>query len=445
MHCPTLSELPPPPSGKTGWPWTEESSQIIEAVSGHSNWPRVSVVTPSYNQAEFLEETIRSVLLQGYPDLEYIIIDGASTDGSVEIIKKYEPWLAYWESKPDGGQSDALNTGWLKHSTGQFFGWINSDDVYGPGLVTNAVAYLTAHPAVACVYNDCDLIDESSRPIGKYISRKFELTECLLEDFIPQQTAFITGEAVRAIGGVDASLHYSMDSDLFIRLARHYTLQQRPGTGASFRVNSKGKTVSQPGQFLQDRLRILDKFFDDRDVPADIVAQRTKFYTRAYVVGHLRIAMMAYAAGAFDMAAANLEGAIQIEPALLHGKPAPIMETIISYALVIEGRTPKLFMHNVFSHWPISVQKPQATSRSIFAHLQVASMFQSYRIGNVSRVRAYFWRAIVNDPFWLSNRGVVAIGLESILGSRLTNKLKRFRKNIRAPDKVSTHGLNKVH
>ena len=119
-RCPQLSELPSSPPGKIGWPWTEESSQLPEKMSDGSPWPRISIVTPSYNQGQFIEETIRSVLLQGYPNVEYIIIDGGSTDNSLEIIKKYEPWLAYWVSEPDRGQSHALNKG-IQKATGDIF------------------------------------------------------------------------------------------------------------------------------------------------------------------------------------------------------------------------------------------------------------------------------------------------------------------------------------
>jgi glycosyltransferase involved in cell wall biosynthesis len=132
MRCPTLVELPPPPLGKTGWPWTVETPQLAGEMPGGKPWPRISIVTPSYNQGQFIEETIRSVLLQGYPDLEYIIMDGGSTDGAVEIIRKYGPWLTHWQSRPDSGQAGAINNG-LQYANGSVLAWINSDDFYLPG------------------------------------------------------------------------------------------------------------------------------------------------------------------------------------------------------------------------------------------------------------------------------------------------------------------------
>src|SRR5205814_7869126 len=128
MRCPTLTELPPPPSDKTGWPWTVETPTAPPVRPDESSWPRISIVTPSYNHGEFIEETIRSILLQGYPDLEYIIIDGGSTDQSSEIIQKYAFWLTFWVSEKDRGQAHAINKG-LSRSTGTIFQWINSDDV----------------------------------------------------------------------------------------------------------------------------------------------------------------------------------------------------------------------------------------------------------------------------------------------------------------------------
>jgi glycosyltransferase involved in cell wall biosynthesis len=127
-----LLRLPDFPDGKSGWPWA--TSSRAPANSAGRDWPRITVVTPSFQQSAYLEECIRSVLMQGYPNLEYIVIDGGSTDGSVEILKKYEAYLSYWQSEKDAGQGDAINQG-FDRSTGDILGWINSDDLMLPGAL----------------------------------------------------------------------------------------------------------------------------------------------------------------------------------------------------------------------------------------------------------------------------------------------------------------------
>lgn len=138
-----VDDLPPPPPGRTGWPWTTGSQKLPPARDDGTSWPLVTIVTPSYNQADFLEETIRSVLLQGYPALEYLVIDGGSDDGSRKILEKYEPWLAYWVSEKDNGQSDAINKG-FRRAGGDVQAWLNSDDVYFPDTLGEAVRELEA-------------------------------------------------------------------------------------------------------------------------------------------------------------------------------------------------------------------------------------------------------------------------------------------------------------
>jgi glycosyltransferase involved in cell wall biosynthesis len=134
MHCPRRVELPASPLGRRGWPWTEESPQVPDTMPDGRPWPKVTIVTPSYNQGQFIEESMRSVLLQGYPDLEYIVIDGGSSDDSVDKIRRYEQWLEFWVSEPDSGQSNAINKGW-RRSRGDVIAWLNSDDIYAPSAL----------------------------------------------------------------------------------------------------------------------------------------------------------------------------------------------------------------------------------------------------------------------------------------------------------------------
>jgi len=158
-----LHDLPKPPAGKTGWPWTEASPQSSEKIPEGSEHLRISIVTPNYNFGHFLEETIRSVLLQGYPNLEYIIIDGGSTDNSVEIIKKYEPWLAYWVSEKDEGITHAINKG-MEVASGNWINWLNSDDFLLPGALWRLKEIIEKVPQAQWVSGGRLDVDERSFP-----------------------------------------------------------------------------------------------------------------------------------------------------------------------------------------------------------------------------------------------------------------------------------------
>jgi glycosyltransferase involved in cell wall biosynthesis len=201
-------------------------------------------VTPSYNQAQFLEETIRSVLLQGYPNLEYIVMDGGSTDGSVEIIHKYEPWFSYVHIGPDGGQAAAIAEG-FRHASGDVLAWINSDDYYMPDAFQRVARFFVAHPGVVFGVGDVDSVGVS----GEIIARNYAvrpnafLTANLGKHCWPQQGSFWRRAAYEQVGGIDHSLRFCMDRDLFIRLAQSGPGRRIPGSPlASFRNHEAAKS-----------------------------------------------------------------------------------------------------------------------------------------------------------------------------------------------------------
>jgi hypothetical protein len=221
MH-PTLSELPLAPSDKTGWPWTEESSQLPALMPDGAEWPKISIVTPNYNYGHFIEETIRSVLLQGYPNLEYIIIDGESTDNSLEIIKKYEKWLSCWISEKDRGQTNAINKG-ISRSNGIIFNWINSDDILNEDALSTVAKLYIQDKFDLLLGGAVSLnIDENNRI--KDIHSKTPANSITYWDVIErtshidQPSVFLNCGLLKSLGSLRENLHYVMDYEFYLRM-----------------------------------------------------------------------------------------------------------------------------------------------------------------------------------------------------------------------------------
>ncbi|MBI1783647.1 glycosyltransferase [Candidatus Sumerlaeota bacterium] len=206
--------------------------------------PTLSIVTPSFNQAAFLEKTIRSVLDQDYPDLEYRIMDGGSTDGSVEIIRRYETKLAGWQSKPDGGQAAALRQG-FSACNGEILAWINSDDYYLPGVFKSIGEAFTLHPEIELIYGDIVMVDATDHPLTLDVLPRFNMEDLKRVCMIPQQAAFWRKSAYDDVGGVDPSFQFCMDYDLFLRLARRGKVLHIPRLLAAFRQHPEAKTSAR--------------------------------------------------------------------------------------------------------------------------------------------------------------------------------------------------------
>ena len=205
---------------------------------------KVSVVTPSFNQVQFLEQTIQSVLNQDYPNIEYIIIDGGSTDGSVELIKKYEDKITYWVSESDEGQGDAIVKGFDKAS-GDVFAYLNSDDYWNPQIVSRAVQFLTNHSAVDMVCGNRIVINTEGKV--KYYRPwfNFGLKSPFIYFLITQESCFWRKDIYLKVGGVDKSFKFGMDYDLFARISKAGKLDWCSSLWGYFRKHSDSKTMKE--------------------------------------------------------------------------------------------------------------------------------------------------------------------------------------------------------
>ena len=221
--------------------------------------PLVSIVTPSFNQAPFLEATIQSVLEQDYPNIEYIVIDGGSTDGCVKILEKYSDQLSYWISEPDAGQTDAINKG-FNLAKGEIFAWLNSDDIYQPGAISEVVEYLSQHPEVGMVYGDADFIDDEGNWIGKFPAALTDYRR-LRQGYvhIPQQSTFFRSRLWKLVGPLDASFFFAMDYDLWVRLAGLSPIRYVKRTWASFRLHGKAKSMASADRCWPEMIRVHER------------------------------------------------------------------------------------------------------------------------------------------------------------------------------------------
>ena len=205
--------------------------------------PRISIVTPSYNQARFLEQSMRSILDQGYPNLEYIVMDGGSTDGSAEIIHRYAERLAYWVSAPDGGQADAIRQGFAR-ATGEILGWVNSDDLLLPGSLEHVASRFCRHPEADFLAGGYVSIDQGGQVTWCHwpVTPTFERL-LLVGFYLGQPACFSTRRVYDRVGGVDSSFHFCMDVDLFLRILRQGKAISTARLLACFRSHPTSKSA----------------------------------------------------------------------------------------------------------------------------------------------------------------------------------------------------------
>ncbi len=224
----------------------------------------VSVITPSFNQASYLEYTLQSVQGQDYPAVEHLVVDGGSTDGSIEIIRRHAHRLAWWVSEPDQGQAEAINKG-LQRASGEIVAWLNSDDLYLPGAISRAAAVMQANPELGLVYGDAVTIDFQGRPLNRLTFGEWGLEDLLHFRIICQPAVFMRRQVLEQAGYLDPSYHMMLDHHLWVRMAALAPMRYIGGGVdgkfiplAAARHHPTAKNVSQPARFADETLRLLD-------------------------------------------------------------------------------------------------------------------------------------------------------------------------------------------
>ncbi len=229
------------------------------------NLPRITLVSPSYNQAQFLQATLDSVVAQNYPNLEWIVMDGGSADGSVEILRRYEKHFSFWTSERDAGQADALQRGFAR-ATGEILSWLNSDDVLRPNALRTVGEYFAAHPECDFLTGDGVFINaEGTRELFYVRGAPYSFAELLQycnEKFLPQPSVFFSRASFERVGGLDVTLHYALDLDLWLRLRAEFKLVYVPHCFSQMRVHAHAKTqdAHQPG--LREVARVTRRYWN---------------------------------------------------------------------------------------------------------------------------------------------------------------------------------------
>lgn len=243
----------------------------------------VSIITPSYNQAKYLEQTMLSVLNQDYPRIEYIVVDGASTDGSVDIIKKYAGKLTYWESVTDKGQADAINKGFA-HATGEIVAWLNSDDYYLPGAVRAVVKVFEENPDAVLVYGNMLAVDENGATFNTLTYKQLSLEDLFCFQIIGQPAVFMRRSALQKTGGLDLTFHFLLDHLLWIKIAKQGKLLHVNQIWAAARYHAEAKNVAKAAKFGLEAFRILETIAQDKDLAAALLNVDRRAHASAFRV-----------------------------------------------------------------------------------------------------------------------------------------------------------------
>ena len=249
------------------------------------NQPLVSIITPSYNQVKYLPAAYRSVISQDYPNIEYIIVDGGSTDGSVDLIRKWaasrDSRIKWWISEKDNGQADAINKGFSR-ATGDIVAWLNSDDQYMKGAIEKAVSILSKENNLGLIYSNVFSIDAESQLINVMRYGEWGLLDLMAFNIIGQPGVFMRREALDKAGCLDPAYHYLLDHHLWLRIAKTYEIRHVDDYFAAARFHPEAKNTAQAAGFSRDAFRIIDWFKSNPEFSGIYAANRKNILAGAY-------------------------------------------------------------------------------------------------------------------------------------------------------------------
>ena len=311
--------------------------------------PLVSIITPSFNQVSFLEQTLLSVLEQDYPNIEYWVIDGGSSDNSLEIIKKYEPRLAGWVSEKDRGQADGVNKGFAK-ATGEIIGWLNSDDLYYPGAIASAVEAFRQHPDASFVFSDVESIDEHGNAFNLMRYGDWKLADLMTFKIIGQPGVFIRREVMEQAGYLDLNYNYLLDVQLWLRMAAIAEPQHIPDkVWAAARMHSDAKNIAHAEEFGVEAFQIARWLGEDqRFYPLS-----AKIFNQIWAGAHRLNAFYLVEAGQYKPALRSYAKMLRLSPSAAQGTFKRMGFAVLA-ALGVQN------LHERYSQWRLQrYQKKQ--------------------------------------------------------------------------------------